>query len=67
VEQIQSALNLAFSFDAIKTQANELVQRYQALEIDTKEELKTAFPMVATIIESMQKIYKNSIKNKKYL
>ena len=36
----------------IKTQANVLVRRFRALEPTTKSELRSAFPIVAAIIDN---------------
>jgi hypothetical protein len=38
--------------EKVKTEANAVVQRFLQLDEDTQEELKNAFPMVASIVYS---------------
>ncbi|CAD5215668.1 unnamed protein product [Bursaphelenchus okinawaensis] len=52
VLQIQRALGETFSLQKVKAEANVAVARYQALDEATKNELKEAFPIVATIINN---------------
>jgi hypothetical protein len=52
VEQVKRALGETFSFTKIKTEANTVVTRYQALDQATKDELMNAFPIVSTVINS---------------
>uniref|UniRef100_A0A1I7ST76 Fatty-acid and retinol-binding protein 1 n=1 Tax=Bursaphelenchus xylophilus TaxID=6326 RepID=A0A1I7ST76_BURXY len=53
VLQIQRALGETFSIQKVKAEANVAVARYQALDDATKNELKEAFPVVATIINNI--------------
>jgi hypothetical protein len=52
VEQVKNALGASFSFTKIKTEANTLVTRYQALDQATKDELMNAFPIVSSVVNS---------------
>ncbi|KAI1721113.1 nematode fatty acid retinoid binding protein (Gp-FAR-1) domain-containing protein [Ditylenchus destructor] len=50
VNQINNALGGGFSPTKIKNEARAIVERFKALDNETKEELKAAFPMVAKVV-----------------
>lgn len=54
VEQIKTAMDQPFSLDMLKAEANTLVKRFRALEPTIKQEIRAAFPIVATVVESKE-------------
>ncbi|KAI6177267.1 Fatty-acid and retinol-binding protein 7 [Aphelenchoides bicaudatus] len=51
-EQVKRALGETFSFTKLKVEANAIVTRYQALDQASKDELMTAFPIVAGVVNN---------------
>jgi hypothetical protein len=49
-QQAKDALNGPYTLTKLRSEANAVIERYTALDEETKEELKNAFPMVSTIV-----------------
>lgn len=52
VAQIQRALGEGFSINKTKAEVQVVIARYKDLDDATKQELKDAFPVVTTIVDS---------------
>uniref|UniRef100_A0A915CTT8 Uncharacterized protein n=1 Tax=Ditylenchus dipsaci TaxID=166011 RepID=A0A915CTT8_9BILA len=48
--QLNDALSSGFSIAQLKSEANEIVNRFRSLDAKAQKELKDAFPMVTTVV-----------------